>query len=73
MSTLWTLREKGVRWTYSPHVRTFFWVEENFFENNHKELEEFCVDTGSDFQYAKSGWMQCADDLAVTLFMLRWS
>ena len=73
MSTLWTLREQGVRWTYSPHVKTFFWVEENFYNKYHKELLEFCIDNGSDFTYAEKGWMQCSDDAAVTQFMLRWS
>ena len=71
--TVWDLQREGVRWTYSPRFKTFFWVEPYFFENNKKELEQFCKDTGSDLHNAKHGWLQVSDDEAVTEFILRWS
>lgn len=74
MSTLWTLREQGVRWTYAPHVKIFFFVEKDFYKNYKDDLQQFCVDTDSDFTYAeRGGWIQCSSDEAVLLFMLKWS
>ena len=72
MSTIWTLKEKGVRYTYQSKIRTFFWVDEKFAQTNRKKILDWADRHGCNVPSKKFMWIECPDDKTVTLFHLTW-
>ena len=73
MTTIWTLKEKGVRFTYSPTVRTFFWVDEKFYADNKQEILEWADRYKCNVPSLMYGWVEVPDDSIALLFRMRWS
>ena len=73
MSTIWTLREQGVRFSYSPAVRTFFWVDDKFYNDHKNEILIWANLYKCQVPAEQYGWIECPDDEVALMFRLRWS
>jgi len=73
MTTIWTLKAQGVRFTYQSTVKTFFWVDEEFYENNKQEILEWTERYHCNVPSKRYGWVEVPDDNVALLFRLRWS
>lgn len=73
MSTIWEIKKQGVRYTFSPKIRTFFWVDTDFAEKNRKQILAWAEKHKCNVPSKRYMWIECPDDKTVTLFHLTWS
>jgi hypothetical protein len=73
MTTICTLKKQGVRFTYQPTVKTFFWVDDKFYTENKQEILEWAARYKCNVPSTLYGWVTCPDDDVALLFRIRWS
>jgi hypothetical protein len=73
MTTIWTLVEQGYKTSYSPTVKTFFWVDDKYYNENKKEILAWSERYGCTVPSEKHGWIQVPDDRVELLFRLQWA
>lgn len=62
-----------MRCTYAPTVRTFFWLDQDYY-NTHKDLIlEWAKNNNCEVPSERFGWVVCADHATAVLFSLTWS
>jgi len=71
--SLWTLKEQGVRFTYQPSVKTFFWVDEKFYAANKEEILEWAERYNCEVPSKTYGWVEVPDENVALLFRMMWS
>jgi hypothetical protein len=73
MTTIWTLEEQGYRTSYQSAVRTFFWVDRDYYRQNCREIIQWGERYGCKMPNHEFGWIQMPDDRIEMLFRLRWA
>ena len=73
MTTIWSLKDEGYRTSYQKHVRTFFWVDSDFYRQNRKEILQWAKRYNCKVPALEYGWIEMPDDRIETLFRLTWA
>ena len=73
MTTIWSLKDEGYRTSYQKHVRTFFWVDSDFYRQNRKEILQWAERYDCKVPSREYGWIEMPDDRIETLFRLTWA
>lgn len=73
MTTIWTLENEGYRTSYGGIVRTFFWVDRDYYRQNRKEIVQWGERYGCNIPSKEHGWIEIPDERVETLFRLRWA
>lgn len=73
MATTWTLEAKGYRTSYQSKVKTFFWVDLDFYKQNRRAILEFAERYGCKVPNREYGWIEMPNDRVEMLFRLQWA
>jgi len=73
MTTIWSLKEQGYRTSYQKHVKTFFWVDENFYRQNRHEILQWAEQYNCIVPSREYGWITIPDEYVELLFRLQWA
>ena len=73
MTTIWSLKEQGYRTSCAGKVKTFFWVDQDFYRQNSKEILQWAERYNCKVPSREHGWIEMPDDRIETLFRLTWA
>jgi hypothetical protein len=73
MTTIWSLKEKGYRCSYQPHIRTFFWVDSDFYRQNKHEILQWAERYNCKVPSREHGWIEMPNERVELLFRLTWA
>jgi hypothetical protein len=73
MTDIWSLEREGYRTSYQSKIRTFFWVDSEFYRQNRKEIIQWGERYGCKMPSHEYGWIEMPDDKIEMLFRLRWA
>jgi hypothetical protein len=73
MTTIWDLKNEGCRTSYQSTIRTFFWVDEDFYRQNRGEILLWADRYRCKVPSPKYGWIEMPDDRIEMLFRLQWA
>jgi len=73
MTTIWSLKEQGYRTSCAGKVKTFFWVDGDFYRQNSKEILQWAERYNCKVPSREHGWIEMPDDRIETLFRLTWA
>lgn len=73
MSTIWSLKDEGYRSSYQSHIKTFFWIDSNFYRQNKHDILEWAERYGCKVPSREHGWIEMPNERVETLFRLRWA
>ena len=73
MSTIWSLKDQNYRTSYQKHIQTFFWVDEQFYDDNRKEILEWAARYGCKVPSKRYGWIEMPNHKVELLFRLTWA
>lgn len=73
MTTIWTLKTEGYRTSYQSNVRTFFWVDENYYKEHRKEIIQWGERYGCKTASREHGWIEVPNERVELLFRMTWA
>ena len=73
MTCVWTLKDEGYRTSFGSKVRTFFWVDSDYYRQNSKEIVQWSERYGCNIPSKEYCWIEMPDERIETLFRLRWA
>lgn len=73
MTDIRTLVNEGYYTSYQSAIRTFFWVDRDYYRQNCREIVQWSERYGCKMPSHKFGWIEMPDDRVEMLFRLRWA
>lgn len=73
MATIWSLEDQGYRTSFQKGNNTFFWVDDNFYKKNKKQILEWTKNYKCHVPSIEYGWIQVPNEKVEMLFRLRWA
>lgn len=73
MSDIWTLKAKGYRTSYQSKKRTFFWIDNEFYDENRKDILKWAELNGCKVVSRVYGWIEMPDKNTELMFRLIWA
>ena len=73
MTTIWSLKDEGYRTSYSGKVRTFFWVDDKYYRQNHREIIQWGERYGCKIPSKEHGWIEMPNEKVELLFRMAWA
>lgn len=73
MTTVWALTDEGYRTSYQKHIKTFFWVDTDFYRQNQDSILEWVERYNCKVPAPDHGWIEMPNERVELLFRLRWA
>lgn len=73
MTTIWSLEEQGYRTSYQSAVRTFFWVDDQYYKKNRKDILAWARLYNCKVPVPEYGWIEVPNDRIEMLFRIVWA
>ncbi len=73
METIFGLKDEGYRTSYHPQIRTFFWVDSNFYRQNKHDILQWAERYNCRVPSREHGWIEMPNEQVEMLFRLRWA
>lgn len=73
MTTIWSLKDAGYRTSYQSKVRTFFWIDSEYYRQHRREIIQWGDRYECKMPSKEHGWIEMPNDRIETLFRLQWA
>lgn len=73
MTDIWSLEQEDYRTSYQSKIKTFFWVDSDFYKQNRRAILEFAERHNCKVPSKEYGWIEMPNDRVETLFRIQWA